>query len=152
MLKCRLLAALLFVIIFKITTSFADQVNVSRYLAVDVKPQQSQTRLLQQQLQIKFPQDILTLKQAVEYVLQFSGYRLAESSHMSKATQTMLAQALPEVDSTFEPMTLEQALTTLAGESFYVLLDPVNRLVSFVLKPNYQPLYQQSPAVKSDNV
>lgn len=127
--------------------SSAEEVTVGRYLAATVKPEIAQEHLLQQRLQIKFPQNILTVKQAVDYVLQFSGYRLADMPYLEPSTQSMLRQPLPEVDSTLELMTLEQALKTLSGESFYVLADPVHRLVGFKLKPTYQALYRDSTTI-----
>src|SRR3990167_2701727 len=111
-----------------ITTSFANKVVIGRYLSVVAKPQDDQMRLLQQQIQIKFPQNVLTLKQAIQFVLQFSGYRLCNDSELSQSVEEMLNQPLPEVDRTFGPMTLEQGLQTLAGNMFYLLVDPVNRM------------------------
>lgn len=116
------------------TTSFASNVSISRYLSVPVKPKFQQIHLLQQQMQIKFPQNVLTIKQAVRFLLQFSGYRLADDKVMDQSSLNMLDQSLPEIDRAFGPVTLEQALSTLSGDTFYLLVDPVNRKVGFQLK------------------
>lgn len=142
-LKHLALAGLLFLSIFiVIKISFADNVSIGRFLSVAVKPQNEQLNLLQQQIQIKFPQNILTIKQAVKFVLQFSGYQLAKSKQMGQPARAMLDQPLPEVDKTFGPITLEQGLKTLAGATFYLLVDPVHRLIAFQIKPNYYSLYK----------
>ena len=78
-LKRYALAASLCLCFFGATTaSFANNISIGRYLVVAEKPQQEQQRLLNQQIQIKFPQNILTIQEAVEFVLQYSGYRLTD--------------------------------------------------------------------------
>ena len=142
-LKRCILSALLCVSVLSMSvTSFANDVIVGRYLSVVEKPQNDQQRLLQQRIQIKFPQDILTIKQAVKFILRFSGYHLCSENKLSQPAREMLRQSLPEVDRTFGPMTLEQGLQTLAGNMFYLLLDPVNRMIGFEIKPAYRHLYQ----------
>jgi conjugative transfer region protein (TIGR03748 family) len=126
------------------SSSFANPITIGRYLSVKGKPRQDQEQLLQQQIQIHFPQNILTNKQAIIFLLQFSGYHMANSNQMHQSTRDMLAQPLPEVDRVFGPMPLEQGLATLAGHPFYLLIDPVHRLVSFKLKTEYQDLYKHS--------
>jgi conjugative transfer region protein (TIGR03748 family) len=140
--RCALSSLLCLSIVFGITTSFAQNVIIGRYLSVIEKPQSAQTRLLQQQIQIKFPQNILTIKQAVEFMLQFSGYRLADIKQLNQHARAMLSQPIPEIDRTLDPMTLEQGLTTLVGNPFYLLVDPVHRLVGFKLKNQYRHLYK----------
>ncbi len=142
--RCALVGVLAFGLLGVTTASIANSVSIGRYLSVKVKPQADQERLLQQRLYAKFPQNILTLKQAIDFLLQFSGYRLVASQQMSQPVRDMLRQALPEVDKTFGPMTLIQSLETLVGAPFCVLIDPINRLVGFKVKPSYQHLYKRS--------
>lgn len=144
-LKRVALGGLLCLSILGITTSsYADNIRVGRYLSVADSPQADQQQLLQQQIQVKFPQNILTIEQAMQFILQFSGYRLEKTSSMSVLVQSMLKQKLPEVDRNFGPMTLQDALTTLAGDTFYLLIDPVHRLVAFKIKPQYQVLFDRA--------
>ena len=140
--RCLLSGLLCLSVLGAATISFADNISIGRYLSVAEKPQSEQQRLLQQQIQIKFPQNVLTIKQAVQFILQFSGYRLCDIDQLSQPAKEMLSQPLPEVDRTFGPMTLEQGLKTLAGDSFYLLIDPVNRIVGFKVRPTYRDLYQ----------
>lgn len=119
-------------------------VIIGRYLTVNAKPHHSQQHLLQQQIQIKFPENILTVKQAMEFMLQFSGYRLAPFNQTGRDVKAMLEQPLPEIDRTFGPVSLQEGLVTLAGGAFYLLIDPVHRLVSFEIRPRYSGLYEKN--------
>ena len=118
-----------------------NPIAIGRYLSVADKPMLEQQHLLQQRVMIQFPKNILTLEEAVRFLLQFSGYQLVDVSSMPVSVQALLAQPLPEVDRTMGPMDLQHALTTLAGEPFYVLVDPVHRLISFKMKSLYHDLY-----------
>lgn len=148
-LKRYALAASLCLCFGATTASFANNITIGRYLTVAEKPQQEQQRLLNQQIQIKFPQNILTIKQAVEFVLQYSGYRLTDLQQMNQPARDMLNQPLPIIDKTFGPMTLEQGLITLAGNEFYLLIDPVHRLIGYKIKPAYRCLYKEPILLKA---
>jgi type IV pili sensor histidine kinase/response regulator len=78
----------------------------------------------------------------VHYLLRFSGYSLVGTRSLSKEAAALLMQPLPAVDRHLGPMTLEEGLQTLVGKPFGWLVDPVHRLLSLRLLPNYQPLYQ----------
>ena len=148
-LKTYVLSGLLCLSVFATTTScLANNITVGRYLSVAATPAADQQNLLQQQIQIKFPQNVLTIKQAIKFILQFSGYRLCANSELDQPVKEMLNQSLPEVDRVFGPMTLDQGLQTLVGNMFYLLVDPVNRLVGFKIKPAYRYLYQNSTIKK----
>ncbi len=150
-LKCSALASLfVFSLLCMTISSLASHVSIGRYLSVAVKPQKIQQQLLQQSIQVKFPQNILTIKQAIIFLLQFSGYHLAPTQAMDQATRDMLNQALPEVDKIFGPMTLKQGLTTLVGHPFYLLIDPAHRLVAFQMKSLYQNLYDVPTTINSN--
>ncbi len=127
-----------------IDTAFAEDVSIGRYLSVEEKPLEGQRQLLKQQIQVQFPTNILTIQQAIEFILQFSGFHLAESSNLNHSVRERLQQSLPEVDRVLGPITLEQALLTLTGEPFYLLLDPVHQLIAFELRPPYKDLYETS--------
>jgi len=119
----------------------AQDVTIDRYLSTPLKPTLAQQDLLQQRLEIKFPQNILTIEQAIQFTLQFSGYRLVDLNALQAPVREMLSQPLAQINRSFGPMTLEQALETLVGPAFCLLVDPVHRLISFQLKPAYRKLY-----------
>jgi len=142
-LKCYALSAILLLSAScEAAVNVANNINVGRYLSVPEKPKNDQINLLNQQIQIKFPQNILTIKQAIQFLLRFRGYHLCANDQLDEATTQMLNQLLPEVDREFGPMTLKQGLQTLSGNMFYLLVDPVNRLIGFKLKPAYSKIYQ----------
>ncbi len=144
--RIRVLMALscIFLSTFMINTALAEEVSIGRYLSVEAKPLKGQRQLLQQQIQVQFPTNILTIKQAIEFILQFSGFHLAKPDSLSESVRERLQQFLPEVDRVLGPMTLEQALLTLTGEPFYLLLDPIHQLIGFELMPRYSDLYETS--------
>lgn len=118
--------------------------SIDRYLLVANEPLVSQVDLLQQTFEIRFPSKVHTIHDAINYLLQFSGYRLADNRFMSVEVKAMLSQPLPIVDRVFGPMTLQKGLETLAGEQFQLLIDPIHREISFRLKKSYLKLYQSS--------
>lgn len=117
-----------------------SRVTIGRYLSVAATPSPAQQHLLAQQVNVKFPASVFSIQDAIQFLLQFSGYRLA-TAHRSPGVTAMLAQPLPAVDRHLSPMPLQDALITLAGSVFYLLVDPVHRLISFQLKQPYQSLY-----------
>lgn len=132
------------VLILALTSTFAQTVattSVGRYLSVQNKPLSIQRDLLSQTFHVRFPKSILTIGDAVQYLLNYSGYRLVIRSQQSHAVQTLLQLPLPQVDRDFGPMSLQDGLKTLAGKAYQLVIDPVHRLVSFRLKPSYQSMF-----------
>lgn len=132
----------------QLSSALADSnISIGRYVSVPNSAELGQMHLLQQQVQITFPQNMLSLKDAINFTLQFTGYHLVDDDHMSDAVQSLLNQPLPEVDRQLGPLSLKDALLTLSGNEFYVLVDPVHRLISFKMR-SYGPLYQTHSVVK----
>lgn len=139
----------LLVSLFAFHTAFADEdkdTQIGRYLTVGDKPKTSQVDLLSQIIQVRFPQKIQTLGDAMDYVLRLSGYSLVPISNQSSALKTTLTKPLPAIDRDFGPMPLKDGLSTLAGPAFYLVQDPINRMVDFRLKPQFAQIY----STKSD--
>ncbi|MES9958703.1 MAG: hypothetical protein ABW086_16795, partial [Sedimenticola sp.] len=67
----------------------------------------------------------------VRYLLQRSGYRLAATESTAPETLALFALPLPVVHRHLGPMTLREALETLAGPAFHLVQDPVHRLITF---------------------
>ena len=115
-----------------------NQSQVGRYLMVANHPLQSQAHLLQQNFHVRFADDVQTVGQAIHYLLTNSGYQLQNPSKQNNAMKTLMDLPLPFIDRDFGPMSLEEGLITLAGESFQLLVDPVHRDIGFRLKSNYE--------------
>lgn len=145
--KCYACVLLLGLSTATISSALADNnISIGRYVSVPSSVELGQIHLLQQQVQITFPQNVLSLKDAVNFTLQFTGYHLIDDDHMTDAMQSLLNQPLPEVDRQLGPFSLKDALLTLSGNDFYVLVDPVHRLISFRMR-SYEPLYQTHSTV-----
>ena len=109
----------------------ADDAQVGRYSVIGAVPTEAQADLLATTLTIRFPERIQSLVEAVRYLLQRSGYRLAKAESMGPETADLFALPLPAVHRSLGPMTLRDALETLAGPAFNLVQDPVHRLVAF---------------------
>ncbi|MCP3994765.1 MAG: hypothetical protein GY722_06845, partial [bacterium] len=72
-----------------------------------------------------------TVGEAVRYLLQRSGYRLPTAESIGPDTVVLFGLPLPAVHRSLGPMTLRDALATLAGPAFYLVQDPVHRLITF---------------------
>jgi len=118
-----------------------NQSVVGRYLTVSQIPLVGQADLLSQTFEVRFPNNINTIGDAINYLLHFSGYRLIETRKLCPAAQSLLIQPLPEIDRNLGPLSLKDGLLTLAGEPFQLIVDPVHRLISFSLKPSYAKIY-----------
>ena len=80
---------------------------------------------------VRFPERIQTVGEAVRYLLQRSGYRLATAESIGPDTVALFALPLPTVHRSLGPMALKDALETLAGPVFHLVQDPVHRLITF---------------------
>ncbi len=109
----------------------ANDAQVGRYSVIAAVPTEAQADLLATTLTIRFPERIQTLGEAVRYLLQRSGYRLSSIASIGPDTVNLFALPLPAVHRSLGPMTLRDALKTLAGPTFTLVQDPVHRLVTF---------------------
>jgi len=109
----------------------AKDSQVGRYSLLAATPTQAQAELLATTMTVRFPERIQTVGEAVRYLLQRSGYRLATAESIGPDTVALFALPLPAVHRNLGPMTLRDALETLAGPAFHLVQDPVHRLVTF---------------------
>jgi type IV pili sensor histidine kinase/response regulator len=109
----------------------AKDLQVGRYSLFAATPTQAQAELLATTMTVRFPNRIQGVGEAVRYLLQRSGYRLANSEAIGPDTAALFALPLPAVHRSLGPMMLRDALETLAGPAFHLVQDPVHRLVTF---------------------
>lgn len=112
-----------------------DSTTVGRYLTVENKPSLAQRDLLLQTVQVRFPQSVQMISDALSHVLRYSGYSLVAENQQSAALKNTLQKPLPAIDRNFGPMTLKDALITLAGPAFTLETDTLNRTINFHVKP-----------------
>ena len=132
----------LIVVLFGINSIGAEAANVTqinRYATVENKPLASQINPLLTVQQVHFPRQVATVGEALTYWIQYSGYKIADESHLPAALRTLMKQPLPQVDRNLGPLTIQDGLTVLAGQEVFTLVpNPLTRTVTFRLKPNYR--------------
>ncbi|NKB65230.1 MAG: pili assembly chaperone [Gammaproteobacteria bacterium] len=116
--------------------------QVDRYSVMVVGPTAGQLDLLAVTSAVIIPSDVETIGDALGWLLRDSGYRLASESVLSIDAQKMLELPLPSVHRRFEPMALKIVIALIVGPSFYLVQDPVYRLITFErcrTSPNHSP-------------
>jgi conjugative transfer region protein (TIGR03748 family) len=121
----------------------SDAVQVGRYLTVAPIPTAEQLEPLSVIVNVRFPRSVHTVGGALQHLLPPSGYQLADPRHADPQLAVLMTRPLPEVHRQIGPMTLQKALTTLAGEGWQLEVDPAYRLVSFRLKAALHERYAQ---------
>ena len=124
----------------------ANDIQVGRYSLMAATPTQAQAELLATTMTVRFPERIQTVGEAVWYLLQRSGYRLATADSIGPDTAALFALPLPAVHQSLGPMTLRDALETLAGPAFHLVQDPVHRLITFERCAADRPAIQDTGA------
>ena len=131
----------------------ASEVQVGRYSALRALPTVAQADLLSTTITARFPERIQTVGEAVRYLLQRSGYRLADHNVANSVMADLLGLPLPTVHRNLGPITLQQALATLIGPVFRLVLDPVHRLIAFELcLPVPGAAYEQDSSSKVEDL
>lgn len=111
-------------------TALPRVARYDRYLLVNLTPPGSQYRLLSQVMDITFPpRAIQSVGDALRYLLKESGYRLCGASAPLDA---LLAYPLPAAHRHLGPVSLDAALTILAGPAWQLTVDEQRRLVCFI--------------------
>jgi type IV pili sensor histidine kinase/response regulator len=109
----------------------AGEVAVARYSTIRPVPTLEQRDPLAGLVTTTFPSSVTLVGQAVDALLEPSGYRLASARAAPPARAMLFGLPLPEAHRALGPMPLRLALTTLAGPAFVLVEDSVHRLVSF---------------------
>ncbi|MBZ0070650.1 MAG: pili assembly chaperone [Gammaproteobacteria bacterium] len=128
----------------------AKDIQVGRYSLLAATPTDAQANLLATTITVSFPARIVTVGEAVQYLLQRSGYRLVTGPATGPETADLLTLPLPAVHRRLGPVSLTQALETLVGPAFRLIHDPVHRLVSFELCTATGRVTQQTSSMKPE--
>ena len=129
----------------------ANDIQVGRYSLLVATPTEAQAELLATTITVRFPARIQTVGEAVRYLLQRSGYRLATAESIGPDTVALFALPLPAVHRSLGPMTLRRALEMLAGPTFSLVQDPVHRLIAFKgCTPDWQVARDTGPNTISE--
>jgi len=110
---------------------FIPVVRQGRYTLVELEPTVAQRDLLLQVIEVALPQDVqATVSDGLWHVLKRSGWRLCEEA---VAVKELDALPLPAAHLHLGPMTVRDALLTLAGSAWELRTDERARQVCFVV-------------------
>ena len=108
---------------------FIPVVRYGRYTLVELAPTAAQRDLLLQTIDVSMPEDArATVGDGLRHVLKRSGYQLCEMAH---AVTELYALPLPAAHLHLGPMTLRDALLTLAGPAWELHADDRARQICF---------------------
>ncbi|ASD11656.1 PilL N-terminal domain-containing protein [Pseudomonas aeruginosa] len=109
---------------------FIPVVRYGRYTLVELAPDATQRDLLLQVIDVAMPEDArATVGDGLRHALRRSGYRLCETAH---AVIELYSLPLPAAHLRLGPLTLRDALLTLAGPAWDLQVDDRARQVCFV--------------------
>ena len=135
--KLGLILAIVFSLPSAVQADMADSRTFeSRYLSVQVGPEQAQTDLLQSIVEIRVPEKITTVGESLNYLLRPYGFQIDDDPE-SDEQYLLLILALPEPHRRLGPITLMDAVTTLGGKSFRPSINPVKRTVRYQLREGF---------------
>ncbi|EAA4447566.1 hypothetical protein EVG59_06990 [Salmonella enterica subsp. enterica serovar Dortmund] len=113
-----------------------EVVRYDRYLLINTSPSAAQRAPLEQTIDIRIPASLSpTVADAMRYALRQSGYSLCSTTPTNRV---LYNQMLPAVHYQLGPMRLSQALQILAGESWQLEVDSVQRIVCHSLRDGYR--------------
>ena len=110
-----------------------DEIQVGRYSTMNTAPTKAQQDIFATVVNVQYDKTVTTVGQAMRHLLQDQGMKLALPKSDSALVRTLIALPLPQVHRQLGPISLRDALETLAGSVWRLVHDPVNRLVSFEL-------------------
>ncbi|MCY3884579.1 MAG: pili assembly chaperone [Gammaproteobacteria bacterium] len=131
--KHQLLLILLVLFLSIPSTVAEEEVQVGRYSSVRPVPIAEQADVFQSISKIEFPDTVTTVGDAIRHVLDPEGYQIASGNKIAGEMKVLLDLQLPKTHRSLEPMSLKSILETLAGPVWFVVQDPVHRLVAFEL-------------------
>lgn len=104
--------------------------QVARYSVITPQASEAQQDLLAMARPLDIPQDILTVGEALNWLLVPSGYRLIEEEYFSEGLIGLLGLPLPQVHREFEALPLRAVIRLIVGPAFILIEDPIHRLVT----------------------
>ena len=135
-------------LLFGAAVQAEDLVRVSRYAVLEPVATMEQADVLSVVISLDFPDQVTTVGGAIEHLLLRSGYRMADPWASDPALPTLWRLPLPLVHRHLGPIRIDNALSTLAGPAWDLVVDPVNRLISFDLQDQYRSRLHQDVAMQ----
>lgn len=111
-------------------------IRSDRYTLASTAPRSDQQDLLRQIVDIRIPDHLApTVQDALTYTLRRSGYQLCPAAD---ATARLFALPLPAAHYRLGPIPLREALKLLAGKSWQLDVDELDRQVCFSVRPEHK--------------
>ena len=133
MMSIKYLLGLVLVTTSILTVSAVDEIQVGRYSTMKTLPTEAQQNIFATVTNVQFDSSITTVGEAMRYLLEDQGIRLAVPRTQESQVHTLIALPLPQIHRQLGPISLRHALETLAGPVWRLVQDPIHRLVSFEL-------------------
>jgi conjugative transfer region protein (TIGR03748 family) len=109
--------------------SHPGELRYGRYTRVSTEPTTEQRDLLAQIIDVSIPSSLSpSVQEALQYVLQRSGYSLCP---VSASVKVLFTRSLPAAHYRLGPIPLRSALQVLAGPAWQLTTDEVSRSVCF---------------------
>ncbi|MDQ0668220.1 PilL N-terminal domain-containing protein [Pseudomonas sp. W2I6] len=109
--------------------SHPAELRYGRYTLVSTEPTTEQRDLLAQIIDVSIPSSLSpSVQDALQYILQRSGYSLCRDS---AAVKVLFTRPLPAAHYRVGPIPLRSALQMLAGPAWRLTTDEINRSVCF---------------------
>lgn len=117
--------------------------RTGRYTGVVAAPTDAERDPLVQIVTLRFPASVRTVRAAIEHALRGTGYRFADFD-----AESVPDLPLPDVHREMGPMRLTDAIAALAGEPWQLRVNPVTRVASLDLRPEFRR-YLPAPAAQA---
>ena len=119
----------------------SDYTQTNRYTKIENVVSYAQANPLKVVINTNLPQSVVSVGDAVKFLLSRSGYRLASENVLPNEAVTMLGLELPAIQRKIEHVTLDKTLAMLAGDAFELVIDPIHRKIGFKIKSDIKSLY-----------
>ena len=113
-----------------------DNVRVGRYGLINIGGELKQRDLIDQVVNITFPSQVVSIGDAIRFLLKETGYSLASLEASDPQMGTLMELNLPGIHRATGPVKLSDALNTITTNAWILVVDPYGRLISFELNKN----------------
>lgn len=110
------------------------KVHTDRYTLHATAPRADQAAPMNAIINVTIGKDVLTVGDAIREILKGSGYRWQSADGNDKLLDTL---PLPSVVRELGPISLSDALETVAGDAWRLRNDHLNRIVWFDINPKH---------------
>lgn len=128
-----LILGCLFGVAFTLRADAPEQtdIQIGRYTTMSIEATVEQEDVFLAVVDITFDETVKTVEDAILVLLQPKGYRLYLPDMQPEQPHVFKSLTVPDTHRQLGPLTLRDALETLAGAAWYLVHDPVYRILSF---------------------